>query len=116
MYVSHSEAVHLELTDPMSPDEVREILARAPGVTVIDNPAASQYPLPASAAGSDDVYVGRIRKDVSHPNGIAMWVVADNVRKGAALNTVQIAEILVSGQENGARSFTRVPVARPASL
>ena len=116
VYVSHSEAVHLELTDPMSPDEVREILARAPGVTVIDNPAASQYPLPASAAGSDDVYVGRIRKDVSHPNGIAMWVVADNVRKGAALNTVQIAEILVSGQENGFVPSSLAPVGRAVSL
>ena len=116
VYVSHSEAVHLELTDPMSPDEVREILARAPGVTVIDNPAASQYPLPASAAGTDDVYVGRIRKDVSHPNGIAMWVVADNVRKGAALNTVQIAEILVSGRENGSVPSSLVPVGRAASL
>ena len=116
VYVSHSEAVHLELTDPMSPDEVREILARAPGVTVIDTPAASQYPLPASAAGTDDVYVGRIRKDVSHPNGIAMWVVADNVRKGAALNTVQIAEILVLERENGSLPSSLVPVGRAASL
>ena len=98
VYVSHSEAVHLELTDPMDPQEVRDVLSRAPGVQVIDNPAAHQYPLPASAAGTDDVFVGRIRKDVSHPRGIAMWVVGDNVRKGAALNTIQIAEVLVAGQ------------------
>ena len=98
VYVSHSEAVHLELTDPMDAQEVREILSRAPGVQVIDNPAAHEYPLPTSVAGTDEVFVGRIRKDVSHPNGIAMWVVGDNVRKGAALNTIQIAEALVSGQ------------------
>ena len=98
VYVSHSEAVHLELTDPMDPQEVREVLARAPGVQVIDNPASHEYPLPRSAAGTDDVFVGRIRKDASHPSGIAMWVVGDNVRKGAALNTIQIAEVLVSGQ------------------
>lgn len=98
VYVSHSEAVHMELTEPMDPREFREVLSRAPGVRVIDNPAEHEYPLPASVAGTDDVFVGRIRKDVSHPNGIAMWVVADNVRKGAALNTIQIAEVLVSGQ------------------
>ena len=98
VYVSHSEAVHLELSAPMDPQEVRDVLTRAPGVQVIDSPAAHEYPLPASAAGTDDVFVGRIRKDVSHPCGIAMWVVADNVRKGAALNTIQIAEVLVSGQ------------------
>lgn len=98
VYVSHSEAVHLELTDAMDPREVRECLFQAPGVRVIDNPGKHEYPLPASVAGTDDVFVGRIRKDVSHPNGIAMWVVADNVRKGAALNTIQIAEVLVSGQ------------------
>jgi len=98
VYVSHSEAVHLELTDPMEPQEIREILSQAPGVQVIDNPAAHEYPLPASTAGTDDVFIGRIRKDASHPSGIAMWVVADNVRKGAALNTIQIAEVLASGQ------------------
>ena len=116
VYVGHSEAVHLELTDPMGPDEVREVLARAPGVRVIDDPSKSSYPLPVSAAGTDDVYVGRIRKDVSHPNGIAMWVVSDNVRKGAALNTVQIAEILVSGRGKEAMSSGHVPAAGAASL
>lgn len=98
VYVSHSEAVHMELAEPMDPREVRDVLSRARGVQVIDNPAAHEYPLPASVAGTDDVFVGRIRKDASHPNGIAMWIVGDNVRKGAALNTVQIAEVLVSGQ------------------
>ncbi|MEE9199295.1 MAG: Asd/ArgC dimerization domain-containing protein, partial [Dehalococcoidia bacterium] len=73
---------------------------QAPGVRVIDDPATSSYPLARDAAGTDEVYVGRIRKDVSHPNGIVMWVVADNVRKGAALNAVQIAEILVSGRKS----------------
>ena len=99
VYVGHSEAVHLETTHPMSPQEVREVLSEAPGVRVVDDPSTSTYPLALNAAGTDEVYVGRIRKDVSHPNGIAMWVVADNVRKGAALNAVQIAEILVSGQK-----------------
>ena len=95
VYVGHSEAVHMELTHPMSPEEVREVLSRAPGVRVVDDPSSSAYPMALDAAGTDDVYVGRIRKDVSHPLGIAMWVVADNVRKGAALNAVQIAELLV---------------------
>ena len=99
VYVGHSEAVHLETTHPMSPEEVREVLSKAPGVRVVDDPSTSAYPLALNAAGTDEVYVGRIRKDVSHPNGIAMWVVADNVRKGAALNAVQIAEILVSGHK-----------------
>ncbi len=98
VYVSHSEAVHMELTDPMDAQEVREVLSQAPGVHVIDNPASHEYPLPVSVAGTDDVFVGRIRKDASHPRGIALWVVGDNVRKGAALNTVQIAEVLISGQ------------------
>ena len=116
VYVSHSEAVHLELTDPMEPEEVREILARAPGIQVIDDPSKSRYPLPVDAAGTDDVYVGRIRKDASHPNGIAMWVVGDNVRKGAALNTVQIAEILVSSREDGENLSTPVGAGLSASL
>ena len=94
--VSHSAAVHVELTRPMSPDEVRDILAEAPGVTVQDEPSVNLYPQPWAAAGQDDVFVGRIRKDSSHPNGIAMWIVSDNLRKGAALNAIQIAEELVN--------------------
>jgi aspartate-semialdehyde dehydrogenase len=94
--ISHSEAVHIELSRPMTPDDVRDILMEAPGVTVQDEPSVNLYPQPWAAAGQDDVYVGRIRKDTSHPNGIAMWIVSDNLRKGAALNAIQIAEELVN--------------------
>jgi len=87
--------VHIELTQPMSVDEARQILAQAPGVKLLDDPVISLYPQPWSAAGTDEVYVGRIRQDASHPRGLAMWVVSDNVRKGAALNAVQIAEEMV---------------------
>jgi len=96
VFVSHSEAVHVEFSRPMSPDEVRDILSHAPGVVVQDDPAVSLYPHPWSAAGQDPVYVGRIRKDTSHPNGIALWLVGDNLRKGAALNAIQIAEELIA--------------------
>ena len=92
VYISHSEAVHIEFTKPMLPDEARDILANAPGVKVLDDPTISLYPQPWSVAGSDDVFVGRIRRDASCPNGLVMWVVSDNLRKGAALNAVQIAE------------------------
>jgi aspartate-semialdehyde dehydrogenase len=94
--IGHSEAVHIELTRPMSAAEVRDILSDAPGVCVIDDPAQSMYPLPLAAAGHDDVFVGRIREDISHPQGIAMWIVADNLRKGAALNAIQVAELLMA--------------------
>jgi aspartate-semialdehyde dehydrogenase len=96
--VSHSEAVHAEFSRPMEPAEARALLAAAPGILVVDNPAEAVYPLPLDAAGRDEVLVGRIRRDASHPNGLAMWIVADNVRKGAALNAVQIAERVVSEQ------------------
>jgi aspartate-semialdehyde dehydrogenase len=95
--VSHSEAVHAEFERPIGPAEARAILSEAPGVVVIDDPSQSQYPLAIDAAGRDEVFVGRIRKDASHPNGLALWIVSDNVRKGAALNAVQIAEVLVNG-------------------
>ena len=95
VYTGHSEAIHVEFSQPMSPDEAQRILAHAPGVKVLDDPAISLYPQPWSAAGSDEVFVGRIRRDASHPNGLAIWVVADNLRKGAALNAVQIAEEMV---------------------
>jgi aspartate-semialdehyde dehydrogenase len=95
VFVSHSEAVHVEFSRPMSADEARDILSRAPGVVVQDDPAVSLYPHPWAAAGQDPVYVGRIRKDTSHPNGIAFWHASDNLRKGAALNAIQIAEELV---------------------
>ena len=96
VYIGHSEAVHVEFTHPMSPDEARNILAEAAGVKVLDEPAVSLYPHPWASAGTDDVFVGRIRQDASHPNGLVLWVVADNVRKGAALNAVQIAEEMVA--------------------
>jgi aspartate-semialdehyde dehydrogenase len=92
---SHSEAVNIETEKKLTPQQVREILARAPGVRVVDNPALQEYPLAIHAAGRDETFVGRIREDESIPNGINLWIVSDNVRKGAALNAVQIAEILV---------------------
>ncbi len=91
----HSESVNIETEKKMSPDQVREILSKAPGVTIVDNPSRSEYPLAINAAGKDDVYVGRIRADESSPNGINMWVVSDNIRKGAALNAIQIAELMI---------------------
>ena len=93
--IGHSEALHIELSHPISVQEVRKILSNFPGVTVVDDPAHDIYPLPIKAAGHDDVFVGRIRQDSSNPNGIAMWIVSDNLRKGAATNSVQIAEELV---------------------
>ena len=95
VFTGHSEAVNVEFSQPMSPDEAQRILAQAPGVKVLDDPTVSLYPQPWSAAGTDEVLVGRIRRDSSHPNGLIMWVVADNLRKGAALNTIQIAEEMI---------------------
>ncbi len=92
VFIGHSEAINVEFTDAIAPEEARHILAQAPGVKVLDDPSVSLYPMPWLAAGSDDVYVGRIRADSSHPKGLVMWVVADNLRKGAALNAIQIAE------------------------
>ena len=99
--VGHSEAMHIELERPMEPDEAREILLNAPGVVVIDDPRKSEYPTPLGVAGQDPVYVGRIRSDPSHPRGLALWVVGDNLRKGAALNAVQVFELVA---RNGWRS------------
>ncbi len=96
VFMGHGEAVHIEFSQPMSPDEARHILAQAPGVKVLDDPAISLYPQPWAATGTDEVFVGRIRRDASHPNGLIMWVVADNLRKGAALNAVQIAEEMIN--------------------
>ena len=92
VYFGHSEAVNIEFSSPITPEEAKRILAQAPGVRVLDDPTVSFYPQPWAASGSDHVFVGRIRKDISHPNGLVMWIVADNLRKGAALNSVQIAE------------------------
>ena len=95
VFIGHSEALHIEFSQPMSPDEAKRILAQAPGIKILDDPAISLYPQPWSAAGTDEVFVGRIHRDASHPNGLVMWVVADNLRKGAALNTIQIAEEMI---------------------
>ena len=91
----HSEAIHLELKSPLSAADARKLLSKAPGVKVIDDPSKLKYPTPIQhAVGHDEVFVGRIRQDISHPCGLNLWVVADNIRKGAATNAVQIAEIL----------------------
>jgi aspartate-semialdehyde dehydrogenase len=91
----HSESVNIETERSITPNEVRAILSGAPGVIVFDDPKKNLYPLAIDSAGKDDVYVGRIRADESVPNGFNMWIVSDNLRKGAALNAVQIAEILI---------------------
>ncbi len=95
VFYGHSEAVNIETERKISAEEVRGLLSGAPGITVIDNPLRSEYPLASDAAGKDDTFVGRIREDESIEKGINMWIVSDNIRKGAALNTVQIAEILI---------------------
>ena len=104
--VGHCEAVHIELERLMSPEEARELLRQAPGVTVVDDPAESAYPTPLEVAGRDDVFVGRIRRDPSHPRGLALWVVGDNLRKGAALNAIQTFELVArNGWQAGARAL-----------
>ena len=92
--VAHSEAVTIDFTRAVEPDEARAVLAKAPGVRVVDDPARRVYPMPLDAAGGDDALVGRIRKDLSHDRGLALFIACDNLRKGAALNAVQIAETL----------------------
>lgn len=96
VFYGHSEAVHLELEKPLSADSARELLAASPGIAVIDDRKDGGYPTAVTeSAGADEVFVGRIREDISCENGLNLWVVSDNVRKGAALNSVQIAEVLV---------------------
>jgi aspartate-semialdehyde dehydrogenase len=96
VFYGHSEALNVALAKKLTPAEARALLSVAPGVQVVDNPSRKLYPMPADAAGEDEVFVGRIREDFSQPNTLNMWVVADNVRKGAALNAVQIAECLAA--------------------
>ncbi|MBN1595147.1 aspartate-semialdehyde dehydrogenase [candidate division FCPU426 bacterium] len=96
VFTSHSETIQVETEKKLTAAEAREILAKAPGVKVVDDPANKKYPLPLHTSGQDDVWVGRIREDVSHPRGLALWVVGDQLRKGAATNAVQIAEILIN--------------------
>jgi aspartate-semialdehyde dehydrogenase len=96
VFFGHSEAVHIETRTKISADAVKALLVKAPGVTVLDTRKDGGYPTAVTeSSGNDDVFVGRIREDISHPQGIDLWVVGDNVRKGAALNSVQIAELLI---------------------
>ncbi len=93
----HSEAINVELEQPLKPNEARAALAAMPGVIVYDDPVKKLYPMPLDATGKDEVYIGRVREDESITNGLNLWVVSDNLRKGAALNAIQIAECLVNG-------------------
>ena len=108
VFVSHSEAVHVETSKAISPVEARRAFAKVPGVVVMDDPEAHVYPLATMAAGKDEVFVGRVRKDPSVERGIAFWVVSDNLRKGAATNAVEIAEMLVERGWVKARSRREV--------
>jgi aspartate-semialdehyde dehydrogenase len=103
--VGHSESVNIQTREPLTPDECREILAAAPGVVVVDDPGDAIYPLAIDAAGRDEVLVGRIRRDPSHERCLNLWIVGDNLRKGAATNAVQLAELLHE------RGLVRVPAA-----
>ncbi|MEO8778163.1 MAG: aspartate-semialdehyde dehydrogenase [Rhodanobacter sp.] len=97
VFYGHSEAVHIETSEKITADEARELLRQAPGVVLMDERKPGGYPTPASeAAGNDSVFVGRIREDISHDRGLDLWIVSDNIRKGAALNAVQIAELLIA--------------------
>ena len=98
VYISHSEAVHIEFENSVNLKDVHSQLNNFPGITVMDDPKRDIYPMPYDIEGKDDVYVGRIRKDTSVDNGIVLWIVSDNLRKGAALNSLQIAETLVKSE------------------
>jgi aspartate-semialdehyde dehydrogenase len=100
---AHSEAVNVQTRAPLSPEQARELLAAAPGVTVVDDPAGARYPLAIEADGRDDVFVGRIRRDPGHDQALDMWIVSDNLRKGAATNAVQLMEVLHERGLIGAR-------------
>jgi aspartate-semialdehyde dehydrogenase len=96
VFYGHSEAVHIETRDKISAVEAQRLLASAPGVVLLDERKPGGYPTPVGdASGQDPVYVGRVREDISHPRGLDLWVVSDNLRKGAALNSIQIAESLI---------------------
>jgi aspartate-semialdehyde dehydrogenase len=105
VFTGHSVSANVQTREPLSPEECREVLSGAPGVTVVDDPADGLYPLPIDAAGRDDVLVGRIRRDPSHDRCLNLWIVGDNLRKGAATNAVQLAELLtVRGLLGAARA------------
>jgi aspartate-semialdehyde dehydrogenase len=95
VFYGHSEAVHLETKQKITATKARELLSKAPGIVVHDKQESKGYPSPFNAAKQDGVFVGRIREDISHPLGLNLWVVSDNIRKGAALNSIQIAQMLV---------------------
>jgi aspartate-semialdehyde dehydrogenase len=99
----HSEAVNVETREPLSPERARELLEAAPGVTVVDDPATARFPMAIEAAGRDEVLVGRIRRDPGNERALDLFVVADNLRKGAATNAVQVAELLVERDLLGTR-------------
>jgi len=111
VFVAHSEAVHVETVDPITPERARTLFAAVPGVVVQDDPSTSTYPLATTAAGSDEVFVGRVRQDpsIEGGRGLAFWVVSDNLRKGAATNAVELAEILVG------RGWVRAAATRDAA-
>ncbi|TVQ24419.1 MAG: aspartate-semialdehyde dehydrogenase [Leptolyngbya sp. DLM2.Bin15] len=102
---AHSEALNLEFAEPFPVDQARSLLAKAPGVKLVEDWSANYFPMPIDASGQDDVLVGRIRQDLSHPHGLELWICGDQIRKGAALNAVQIAELLVE------RDWVRSPSA-----
>ena len=116
VFVSHSEAVHVETTEPLTPERARRLFGGVPGVVVQDDPAAHEYPLASDAAGRDEIFVGRVRQDPSIPDGrgIAFWVVSDNLRKGAATNAVELAEALLERGWVRARSRREPLVEAPA--
>ncbi len=93
---AHSEAVWVETEQPISVEQAREAFSKAEGLVVIDEPAAKKYPMPLDAAGKDPVYAGRLRKDIANPNGLTFWLVGDQIKKGAALNAVQIAQYMIA--------------------
>jgi aspartate-semialdehyde dehydrogenase len=99
---SHSESILIETERPVTPEEAVQVWSKAPGLIVVDDPAQKQYPLPTRASARDEVFVGRIRQDLHRPNALLFWCVADNLRKGAATNAVQIAEELLKLDPVGA--------------
>ena len=100
VFYSHSEAINLELKKEYEVNDIKELLKNAPGIVVVDDTDNNKYPLASVATGTDEVYVGRIRRDDSVKNGLNLWVVADNIRKGAASNAVQIAKLLIDAKRS----------------
>ena len=93
--ITHSEAVHVDMENAVTPSRARELFRQYPGLAVIDDPAENEYPMPLTATGKDEVFIGRVREDASNQKGLAAWIASDNLRKGAALNAIQLAEELI---------------------